>query len=36
LPDSGLVFISVRDEDKQHLEPIVRGLVEMRYQFDCH
>jgi carbamoyl-phosphate synthase large subunit len=27
LPASGLVFISVRDEDKPQLEPIVRGLV---------
>ncbi|MDO8431049.1 MAG: carbamoyl-phosphate synthase large subunit [Candidatus Binatus sp.] len=32
LPDSGFVFISVRDEDKQFLEPIVRGLAEMRFQ----
>ena len=31
LPDNGLVFISVRDEDKRHLEPIVRGLVAMGF-----
>ena len=31
LPDSGLVFISVRDEDKQYLEPIARGLVQMGF-----
>ena len=31
LPDAGLVFISVRDEDKQYLEPIVRGLVTMGF-----
>jgi carbamoyl-phosphate synthase large subunit len=31
LPDSGLVFISVRDEDKRQLEPIVRGLVAMGF-----
>ena len=31
LPDDGLVFISVRDEDKRHLEPIVRGLVAMGF-----
>jgi carbamoyl-phosphate synthase large subunit len=32
LPDDGLVFISVRDEDKRHLEPIVRGLVAMGFE----
>ena len=31
LPSDGLVFISVRDEDKRHLEPIVRGLVAMGF-----
>jgi carbamoyl-phosphate synthase large subunit len=31
LPDGGLVFISVRDEDKQELEPIARGLVAMGF-----
>ncbi|MGA6971883.1 MAG: carbamoyl-phosphate synthase large subunit, partial [Candidatus Binatus sp.] len=31
LPDAGLVFVSVRDEDKQYLEPIVRGLVTMGF-----
>src|SRR3984957_12051871 len=31
LPDSGLVFISVRDEDKGQLEPIARGLVAMGF-----
>src|SRR3984893_5004200 len=31
LPASGLVFISVRDEDKTNLEPIVRGLVAMGF-----
>ena len=31
LPDAGLVFISVRDEDKIHLEPIARGLVAMGF-----
>src|ERR1700723_995928 len=31
LPDAGLVFISVRDEDKRHLEPIARGLVAMGF-----
>jgi carbamoyl-phosphate synthase large subunit len=31
LPDAGLVFISVRDEDKTHLEPIARGLVAMGF-----
>jgi carbamoyl-phosphate synthase large subunit len=32
LPLAGLVFISVRDEDKPLLEPIVRGLTEMDLQ----
>ncbi len=31
LPDAGLVFISVRDEDKRYLEPIARGLVAMGF-----
>ncbi len=31
LPDDGLVFISVRDEDKQYLKPIARGLTEMGF-----
>jgi carbamoyl-phosphate synthase large subunit len=31
LPDAGLVFISVRDEDKRYLEPIVRGLASMGF-----
>src|SRR5216683_7166946 len=31
LPDAGLVFISVRSEDKTHLEPIARGLVAMGF-----
>ncbi|HZC47368.1 MAG TPA: ATP-grasp domain-containing protein, partial [Candidatus Acidoferrum sp.] len=31
LPDAGLVFISVRDEDKRELEPIARGLVAMGF-----
>jgi carbamoyl-phosphate synthase large subunit len=31
LPDTGLVFISVRDEDKHDLEPIARGLVAMGF-----
>jgi carbamoyl-phosphate synthase large subunit len=31
LPDAGLVFISVRDEDKAGLEPIVRKLVAMGF-----
>jgi carbamoyl-phosphate synthase large subunit len=31
LPDAGLVFISVRDEDKIQLEPIARGLVAMGF-----
>jgi len=31
LPDAGLVFISVRDEDKTQLEPIARGLVVMGF-----
>ncbi len=31
LPMAGLVFISVRDEDKPSLEPIVRGLVDMGF-----
>ena len=32
LPDAGLVFISVRDEDKRYLEPIARGLVGMGFE----
>jgi carbamoyl-phosphate synthase large subunit len=32
LPDEGLVFISVRDEDKQYLRPIARGLTDMGFQ----
>ncbi len=32
LPDTGLVFISVRDEDKRYLEPIARGLVAMGFE----
>ena len=32
LPDGGLVFISVRDEDKRYLEPIARGLVAMGFE----
>jgi carbamoyl-phosphate synthase large subunit len=32
LPDSGLVFISVRDEDKPQLEPIARGLIAMGFE----
>jgi carbamoyl-phosphate synthase large subunit len=32
LPDAGLVFISVRDEDKGQLEPIARGLVAMGFE----
>ena len=32
LPDAGLVFISVRDEDKAQLEPIARGLVAMGFE----
>ncbi|MGA7873837.1 MAG: carbamoyl-phosphate synthase large subunit [Candidatus Binatus sp.] len=32
LPDAGLVFISVRDEDKRYLEPIARGLVAMGFE----
>ncbi|HUA33119.1 MAG TPA: carbamoyl-phosphate synthase large subunit [Candidatus Binataceae bacterium] len=31
LPAQGLVFISVRDDDKPHLEPIVRGLKDMGF-----
>ena len=31
LPDSGLVFISVRDDDKPQLAPIARGLVAMGF-----
>ena len=31
LPDRGLVFISVRDEDKLYLEPIANGLVQMGF-----
>jgi carbamoyl-phosphate synthase large subunit len=31
LPDAGTVFISVRDEDKQYLEPIARGLADMGF-----
>jgi carbamoyl-phosphate synthase large subunit len=31
LPAAGLVFISVRDEDKRYLEPIARGLVAMGF-----
>src|SRR5271156_7113703 len=31
LPDAGLVFISVRDEDKVQLEAIARGLVAMGF-----
>jgi len=31
LPAGGMVFISVRDEDKGHLEPIVRGLHSMGF-----
>jgi carbamoyl-phosphate synthase large subunit len=32
LPESGLVFISVRNEDKRYLEPIARGLVAMGFE----
>ena len=32
LPDAGLVFISVRDDDKRYLEPIARGLVGMGFE----
>ncbi len=32
LPDAGLVFISVRDEDKRYLEPIARGLTTMGFE----
>jgi carbamoyl-phosphate synthase large subunit len=32
LPMAGLVFISVRDEDKTSLEPIARGLVDMGFE----
>jgi carbamoyl-phosphate synthase large subunit len=32
LPMTGSVFISVRDEDKPLLEPIVRGLVDMGFE----
>jgi carbamoyl-phosphate synthase large subunit len=31
LPDAGTIFISVRDEDKQYLEPIARGLADMGF-----
>jgi carbamoyl-phosphate synthase large subunit len=31
LPDSGTVFVSVRDEDKVELEPIVRKLVDLGF-----
>ncbi len=31
LPDGGLVFISVRDEDKRYLDPIARGLAAMGF-----
>jgi carbamoyl-phosphate synthase large subunit len=31
LPDEGLVFISVRDDDKSSLEPIARGLAAMGF-----
>jgi len=31
LPDGGLVFISIRDEDKRYLEPIARGLAAMGF-----
>jgi carbamoyl-phosphate synthase large subunit len=31
LPDAGLVFVSVRDEDKPQLEPIASGLVAMGF-----
>ncbi len=32
LPLSGRVFISVRDEDKPLLDPIVKGLIEMGFE----
>ena len=32
LPDAGLVFISVRNEDKQYLDPIANGLVGMGFE----
>jgi carbamoyl-phosphate synthase large subunit len=32
LPDAGLVFISVRDEDKAGLEPIAQKLVAMEFE----
>jgi carbamoyl-phosphate synthase large subunit len=32
LPDAGLVFISVRDEDKRYLDPIANGLVGMGFE----
>ncbi|HMD04535.1 MAG TPA: carbamoyl-phosphate synthase large subunit, partial [Candidatus Binatus sp.] len=32
LPDSGLVFISVRDDDKRYLDPIANGLVGMGFE----
>ena len=31
LPDSGLVFISVNDEDKFKIIPIVRGFIELGF-----
>lgn len=31
LPNHGAVFVSVRDADKPRLEPLVRGLREMRF-----
>ncbi len=32
LPDDGQIFVSVRDEDKPEIEPIVRGLHEMGFR----
>jgi carbamoyl-phosphate synthase large subunit len=32
LPDAGTIFISVRDEDKQYLEPVARGLADMGFE----
>ena len=32
LPDAGLVFISVRDDDKRYLDPIANGLVGMGFE----
>ena len=32
LPAAGLVFLSVRDEDKPSLEPIARGLASMGFE----